>query len=108
MDCKELIEQLRNVFQADGYELEQSVCESAAETISALSEALDAALEDLRGMCWCCVNGKPWEQAGPLSKLTGCEHLSELGVLARGGGKCKCPHWEWRGPQKAVSDSDTK
>lgn len=99
MDCKELIEQLRNAFQADGYELEHSVCESAADAIEILLAERDAAVEDLRGRCWCCVHGKPWEPAGPLSKLTGCEHLSEFGVLARGGGKCKCTYWEWRGPQ---------
>lgn len=60
----------------------------------------DAAVEDLRGLCWCCVNGKRWEKAPPWSKATTCDHMRELGVLARSGGKCKCPHWEWRGQQR--------
>ena len=110
MDYKELIKQLRNALSEDGYGLEHFVCEidAAATAIETLLRERDAAVDELRGRCWVCAHGKPFEQAGPLSKLTGCEHLSEFGVLARGGGKCKCPHCQWRGPQKAVSDSDTK
>ncbi len=110
MDCKELVKRLRNALSVDGYGLERFVCEidAAADAMEILLAERDAAVEDLRGMCWCCVHGKPWEPAGPLSKLMGCEHLSEFGVLARGGGKCKCPYWEWRGPQNAVPESDTK
>jgi len=37
---------------------QSSTLEAAADAITALSEALDAALEDLRGLCWCCVHGK--------------------------------------------------
>lgn len=61
------------------------------------AEQLDGALEDLCGLCWCCKNGKRWDKASPLSKATTCEYMSELGILARSGGKCKCSHWEWRG-----------
>ena len=57
----------------------------------------DAAVEELRGICWCCAHGRNLE---PFSGLTTCEHMRESGALARGGGKCKCPHWEWRGPQR--------
>ena len=109
MDYKELIEWLRRVVEhgdanPQGYCTNRcggcEVCDQAADAMEILLAERDAAVEDLRGRCWCCVHGEPWEPAGPLSKLMGCEHLSELGVLARGGGKCKCPHWKWRGPQK--------
>lgn len=111
MDCKELIRRLVECDQWD--EAIQNdelslVLEDAADAMEILLAERDAAVEDLRGRCWCCVHGEPWEPAGPLSKLMGCEHLSELGVLARGGGKCKCPHWKWRGPQSTVPESDTK
>lgn len=60
----------------------------------------DAAVEELRGLCWCCVHGEKWAEAPVWSKAITCEHMRESGTLARGGGKCKCPHWKWRGPQK--------
>lgn len=100
MDYKELIEQLRNAFREDGYELEQSVCESAADAIETLLVERDAAVEDLRGMCWCCSHATPWLDAFGDGRLATCEYIEERGVLARDGGKCKCPHWQWRGPQK--------
>ena len=100
MDYKELIEELRMVASWDGVCCDCNHCIDAATAIETLLAERDAAVEDLRGMCWCCVHGKPWDEAGPLSKMTGCEKLSKIGVLARGGGKCKCLYWEWRGPQK--------
>lgn len=111
MDYKELAKELRDEAQWQNINFTFSTVAkelyAAATAIETLLAERDAAVEDLRGRCWCCVHGKPWEPAGPLSKLTGCDHLSEFGVLARGGGKCKCPHWEWRGPQDAVPESDT-
>lgn len=109
MDYKELIEQHRSLANRweNGEQLLlngelrlQDALRDAATAIETLLEERDAAVEDLRGMCWCCTHGKPWDAAGPLSKMTGCEQLSKIGVLARGGGKCKCLYWKWRGPQK--------
>lgn len=130
MDYKELIEDLRHAVDlicvSDLYVSCENELRDAATAIEALSRQVDdlqtlldmyggeegitaafqkaaerdAAVEELRGICWCCVHGKPWEKAGPLSKLAGCEYLSEIGVLARGGGRCKCSHWEWRGLKK--------
>lgn len=103
MDYKELIRRLVECDQWDeairNDELSLAL-EDAADAIEALLAERDAALDDLRGMCWCCAHGKPWEKAGPLSKLTGCEHLAEAGALACGGRNRKCPHWQWRGPQE--------
>lgn len=109
MDYKELIEQLRSIYaigndNPDKDEADHcagcSMCDVSADTIENLLAERDAALEELRGICWCCASGKPWEKAGPLSNLTACEHLSECGVLACGGRNSKCQHWQWRGPQK--------
>lgn len=61
------------------------------------AEERDAAVEDLRGLCWCCAHGKKYENGLPWSRATTCKHMRELGVAARAGGKCKCQFWEWRG-----------
>lgn len=96
MDYKEIIEAMRS---ADPKEV---FCRSidAADAIETILLERDAAVEELRGNCWCCANGKPWEKAGPLSKMTFCEHLKEWGAVATCGKACKCQHWQWRGPQK--------
>ena len=65
----------------------------------------DALIEELRGICWCCAHGRKWENAPGWSKMTTCEHLKEIGVLARSGGKAKCPHWEWRGAKGGAIDA---
>lgn len=78
----------------------QDTLREAATAIETLLAERDAAVEDLRGLCWCCANGKKYENRLPWSKATTCEHMLELGVVARSGGKCKCQFWKWRGPQK--------
>lgn len=62
----------------------------------------DAAVEELRGFCWCCINGRKWDKAPVWSNMTTCKHIRERGALAVGGGKGgrNCPHWQWHGPQK--------
>lgn len=106
MDYKELIEELKGFTYwlgqsgPESHDIHPSVCDKAVVAIETLLEERDAALEDLRGICWCCKHGKQWEQSGPLSKLTACEHLKECGVLACGGRSSKCPHWQWRGPKE--------
>lgn len=96
MDYEELINMLRNgsILDAIFHSTE------AATAIEILLAERDAAMEELRGDCWCCANGKPWEKAGPFSKMTCCEHLKEWGAVAISGKACKCQHWQWRGPQK--------
>lgn len=103
MDYKELIDRLRR----DPF-IPSGIGESAATAIETLLTERDAAVEDLRGMCWCCANGEKYENGLPFSRATTCEYMREFGAVARSGGKCKCSHWQWRGPQKAVSESDTK
>lgn len=64
---------------------------------------LAAAVEDLRGLCWCCAHGEKWKKAPVWSNMTTCEHIRERGSVAVGGGKAGkyCQHWTWRGPQEA-------
>lgn len=97
MDYKELIEQLRFT-QESNTSILLCLCADAATAIETLLAKRDAAVEELRGICWCCVNGKKWGKAPSWSKMTTCEHLKEQGILARGGGKSKCLYWKWRGP----------
>ena len=103
MDYKELIEQLRKHHQAwaaySDLELAHDL-EDAITAIETLLDERDAAVEDLRGLCWCCAHGKKYENGLPWSKATTCEHMRELGVVARSSGKCKCKFWQWRDPQK--------
>jgi len=100
-DFKELIENLRalsphvpeQMCDDDG----RDALEKAATAIETLLAERDAAVEDLRGLCWCCVRGKKYENGLSWSRATTCEHMRELGVVARIGGKCKCQYWQWRG-----------
>ena len=96
MDYKELIKAMRrkNILDAIAYSTD------AADAIETLLAERDAAVNELRGNCWCCANGKPQKKAGPLSEMTCCEHMKEWGAVAICGKACKCQHWKWRGPQK--------
>lgn len=79
--------------------------ERAADVIETLLAERDVLIEELRGICWCCAHGRKWKNAPGWSKMTTCEHLKEIGVLARSGGKTKCPHWEWRGAKGGAIDA---
>lgn len=94
MDYKDLIRRLDDCGEFDG-----DLLDDAAEGIETLLEERDAAVEELRGICWCCAHGEKWGKAPKWSKMTTCEHMREQGALAISGGKRKCKYWKWRGPQ---------
>lgn len=96
MDYKELTNQLEVLERHTGF----CALGVSATAIETLLDERDAAVEDLRGLCWCCAHGKKYENGLPWSKATTCEHMRELGVVARSSGKCKCKFWQWRDPQK--------
>lgn len=109
MDYKYLIKLLRRTVEHGDEEPREyctnrcggcELCDQAADAIETLLKERDAAVEDLRGSCWCCSNGKPWEKAGPLSKMICCKHMKEWGAVAISGKACKCQYWQWRGPQE--------
>lgn len=58
---------------------------------------LGKAMDDLRGMCWCCAHARKWDAAPGWSSAVTCKHMSEAGVTGGCGraGK-KCEHWEWK------------
>lgn len=60
----------------------------------------DAAVEELRGMCWCCVHSEKWDKAPAVSRVKTCKYMRERGIAAGGARRPNCPHWEWWGPQK--------
>ena len=106
MVYKELIEWLRRVVE-HGDETPQEyctnrcggceVCDQAADAIEALLGERDAAVEELRGYCRACVYARTNKADYPCSE---CKHLI--------CGTQEIDGWQWRGPQKAVSDSDTE
>lgn len=108
MGYKEQVTNLRTeaLFQRSRFSRDMLACEleGAASSIETLLAERDAAIEELRGICWCCSNAKPWMDAFGDERLSTCDYITEQGVLARGGGKCKCLHWKWRGPQKGDAD----
>lgn len=115
---KELIERLRRHGLTNGSSLglHMGIMDEAADALTALTEEnvqlrieleqvkreRDAAVEELRGFCWCCVHGRKWDKAPVWSSMTTCKYIRERGALAVGGGKGgrNCPHWKWRGQQK--------
>lgn len=102
MDYKELITEIR-MYIVKTYQIgfRSEICPKAADAIETLLEERDAAVEELRGICWCCANGKPMRtNAWPHNKITTCEHLAERGILGHAGRRKECPYWQWRGPQK--------
>lgn len=97
MDYKETIEAMRST----DVKVVFSHSIDAADAIETLPAERDAAVEELRGICWCCANGKPMRtNAWPHNKITTCEHLAERGILGHAGRRKECPYWQWRGPQK--------
>jgi len=108
MDCKELLGQLYRLSRTRDALIHTEMsfaCADAANAIETLLAERDALIEELRGICWCCAHGRKWENAPGWSKMTTCEHLKDIGVLARSGGKTKCPHWEWRGAKGVAIDA---
>lgn len=88
----------------------EGLCGAAADAMERMrvqlaekDKQLSAAVEELRGLCWCCSNGKKWDKAPGWSNMTTCKHIRERSARAVGGGKAgkDCPHWKWRGPQEA-------
>ena len=80
----------------------------AATAIETLIAERDAAIEELRGICWCCVHGKKWYKAPKWSNMVTCEHMKELGALACSGRNVSCKYWEWRGPRKESGEPNAQ
>lgn len=93
--------QLQRPIQVDGdvMALDLELAETKA-VLSCVEAERDAAMKELNGLCWCCKHGKKWDGAPVWSKATTCEYMKERGVLAIGGGKSNCDHWEWHGVQE--------
>lgn len=69
-------------------ELQDRVARLIAE-VERLKRERDAAVSQLRGKCWSCANGKPWDKGH--GGLYTCKHIR----LA--ANKPDCEHWAWRG-----------
>lgn len=109
MDYKDLIKLLRRTVEHGDEEPREyctnrcggcELCDQAADAIETLLAERDAAVKELRGICWCCVNGRPMGMIGRLRSCTTCDYMAERGMLGVVGREKDCPHWQWRGPQK--------
>lgn len=96
MDYKEMIRILHDEDRGDVLDY----VDEAADIIETLMTERDAAVEELRGICWCCANGKPMGMIGRLRSCTTCDYMAERGMLGVVGREKDCPHWQWRGPKK--------
>lgn len=96
MDYKETVEAMRST----DVKVVFSHSIDAADAIETLLAERDAAIEELRGICWCCANGKPMGRIGRLRSCTTCDYMQERGILGNFGRERDCPHWQWRGQQK--------
>lgn len=96
MDYKETIEAMRST----DVKVVFSHSIDAADAIETLLAERDAAVEELRGICWCCANGRPMGRIGRLRSCTTCDYMKERGILGNFGKERDCPHWQWRGQQK--------
>lgn len=105
MDYKVLIALLRD----NGMVKTKDDIECAADAIETLLAERDAAVEELRGICWCCANGRPMRtNAGIYSKITACDHLEDRGIRGCAGREKGCPYWQWRGPQKEQTNNEIR
>ena len=104
MDYKELVKDFRAEAEFQrvnfGFSTVAKELDAAASAIETLLAERDAAVEELRGICWCCANGKPMGRIGRLRSCTTCDYMAERGMLGVVGREKDCPHWRWRGPQK--------
>ena len=103
MDHRELINRSRALNKYWGAHYDQEFSKTLQNVTDALEETMaerDAAVEELRGICWCCANGKPMGRIGRLRSCTTCDYMAERGMLGVVGREKDCPHWRWRGPQK--------
>ena len=73
------------------------VYQEAADELEKLRAERDAAVEDMRGICYLCKKAEPVNIG--LRTLKTCEHLKERKAIATNK-RPGCPHFEWRGPQK--------
>lgn len=62
----------------------------AANLANALRQR-DAAIEDMRGICYLCKNAKPYRLSG--TTMMTCPHINGIASNKQP----KCPYFEWRG-----------
>lgn len=54
----------------------------------------DAAVEDMRGICYLCANAKPYSEFS--QRMMTCEHIKAVASTKSPG----CKHFKWRGPKE--------
>lgn len=54
----------------------------------------DAAIEDMRGICYLCANAKPYSEFS--QRMMTCEHIKAVASTKSPG----CKHFKWRGPKE--------
>lgn len=89
-DCKDLIQRMKLT-------VENPIVGEAVNAIETLEKERNAAINELRGICWACINAEKYPPS-PTGLMVTCPHMRERGKAACAGrGGSDCPHWEWRG-----------
>lgn len=99
MDYKELVRELRKRGLISGCTVGHhfGLCDEAAGAIEELlaraekaERERDAAIEDMRGICYLCANARPYSALS--KKAMTCGHRKHYGFKIHG-----CEHFKWRG-----------
>lgn len=84
---------------SDGYDCVQlrkarkAVADAEARAEKAEKER-DAAVEDMRGICYLCANAKPYSEFS--QRMMTCEHIKAVASTKSPG----CKHFKWRGQKE--------
>ena len=82
------------------YTLQDYICDilARAEAAEARAEKAenerDAAVEDMRGICYLCANAKPYSEFS--QRMMTCEHIKAVASTKSPG----CKHFKWRGQKE--------
>lgn len=80
--------------------LQDYICEILAHAEAAEARAekaekeRDAAIEDMRGICYLCANAKPYSEFS--QRMMTCEHIKAVASTKSPG----CKHFKWRGQKE--------
>lgn len=68
--------------------------ESAEARAEKAEKERDAAIEDMRGICYLCANAKPYSEFS--QRMMTCEHIKAVASTKSPG----CKHFKWRGQKE--------
>ena len=79
---------------ADALEQLQAENDNLHDELEKVEAERDAAVEDMRGICYLCANAKPYSEFS--QRMMTCEHIKAVASTKSPG----CKHFKWRGPKE--------